>query len=103
WGDVHTSLVTYARDQLQAVLPEDLRARVEERVVLQTEPRPRSIYPGVRVERREGRQGRKSNGAVALAMAQPHIVDLPDEAETQRFIEVRETRGQRLVTVIEVL
>ena len=30
WGDVHTSLVTYARDSLQKLLPRDLRARVEE-------------------------------------------------------------------------
>jgi len=32
WGDVHTSLVTYARDQLRVQLPPNLRARVEEQV-----------------------------------------------------------------------
>ena len=26
WGDVHQALVTYIRDQLQASLPDDLRA-----------------------------------------------------------------------------
>ncbi len=30
WGDVHTSLTTYARDQLQPRLPPGLRARIEE-------------------------------------------------------------------------
>jgi hypothetical protein len=32
WGDVHTSLVTYARNQLRVQLPPDLRVRVEEQV-----------------------------------------------------------------------
>ena len=49
WGDVHTSLVTYARDQLQKFLPRDLRARVEERVVVSGWNRPRSLFPDVRV------------------------------------------------------
>lgn len=30
WGDVHTSMTTYARDQLAGQLPPDLRVRVEE-------------------------------------------------------------------------
>ena len=30
WGDVHTSLTTYARDMIQKQLPADLLARVEE-------------------------------------------------------------------------
>src|SRR5215207_1862924 len=34
WGDVHQSLVTYAADQLGASLPDDLRARMEERISL---------------------------------------------------------------------
>jgi hypothetical protein len=37
WGDVHTSLVTYARDQLQRQLPPGLRARVEEYMTVQME------------------------------------------------------------------
>src|SRR5438105_4713913 len=31
WGDVHHSLIQYARDTMQPQLPADLRARVEER------------------------------------------------------------------------
>src|SRR5262245_8713685 len=37
WGDVHTSLITYARDQLRVQLPADLRVRVEEQVALEGE------------------------------------------------------------------
>ena len=50
WRDVHASLVIYIRDALQDHLPPELRARVEERVVLE---RPEGIgnglYPDVRV------------------------------------------------------
>ncbi len=35
WGDVHTSLITYARDQLQRQMPRELRVRVEEHVTVQ--------------------------------------------------------------------
>lgn len=42
WGDVHQSLITYTRDTLQPNLPEDLRARVEERVFVETEAEQRS-------------------------------------------------------------
>ena len=37
WGDIHTSLTTYARDQLQPQLPAGLRARVEEYVAVEAE------------------------------------------------------------------
>ena len=30
WGDLHTTLMVYARNQLNAQLPDDLQARVEE-------------------------------------------------------------------------
>src|SRR5262245_3320500 len=36
WGDVHSSLIIYARDQLRRKLPGDLRARVEERVFVES-------------------------------------------------------------------
>ena len=104
WGDVHTSLVTYARDRLQQLLPGDLRARVEERVVVSQWERSRSIFPDVRVietariSRRSGRRG------TAAVVAEPLVIDVADELETQRFVEIREVSPEsRLVTVIEVL
>jgi Protein of unknown function (DUF4058) len=35
WGDVHQRIVTYACDRLQSRLPEDLRARMQERVYIE--------------------------------------------------------------------
>jgi hypothetical protein len=104
WGDVHASLVIYARDQLQAGLPGSLVARVEERVFVESPiVLRRALVPDVRVfENRSGKsEGAKTNGAVA--MAEPLIVEL-DEPLTEGFIEIREREsGKRLITVIEVL
>src|SRR3954454_10022036 len=58
WGDVHASLITYARDQLRVQLPPDLRVRVrvEERVAVEVDSgengpagKRRRFYPDVRV------------------------------------------------------
>src|SRR5262245_12921905 len=103
WGDVHASAIIYARDQLNRVLPKDLRARAEERVVVAGLERPRPVFPDVRVvERRKLRKA--NNGGVAIATAQPLIVEVPDEPETQAFLEIRERSADaRLVTVLELL
>ena len=50
WRDVHTTLVVYIRDALQDALPPQLRARVEERVVLEgDEGLGDPLYPDIRV------------------------------------------------------
>jgi len=107
WGDVHTSLITYARDQLRPLLPPDLRPRVEERVFVEAEHgRRRSIYPDVRVIERpfggNGGGGSMQEGGVAVATAEPILIELPHEEKTERFLEIRDVRsGGRVVTVIE--
>lgn len=104
WGDVHTSLITYARDKLQDVLPADLRARVEERVVLETGARKRSIFPDVRILESRKKRRVPERATTAVAMAQPVIIDIPDEPQTERFLEIRDAgTGGKLVTVLEVL
>ena len=103
WRDVHTSLVIYARDQLQGGLPADLVARVEERVYVEKEGEAdRSFYPDVRVVER----GRRDVAAVAIAddveLAVPVIVKFRDELITEPFIEIIDaSTGKRVVTVIE--
>src|SRR5262249_55404876 len=91
WGDVHARLITYAADQLRGRLPSDLRARIEERLVVAGEShRSRPIYPDVRVLE-SGRKSRKpEHGLNGVAVAEPRVIEIPDEAETQTFIEIRE-------------
>src|ERR1700687_429642 len=100
WGDVHSSLVIYARNQLQKVLPKDLRARVEERVVVTGLGRPRSLFPDVRVIETQRKSRRPAAGPAGVAVAEPVVIELSDEPETQTFIEIRQVAPHsRVVTV----
>jgi hypothetical protein len=111
WGDVHSSLVLYARDVLRPKLPGNLYARVEERVVESSDDNVGTRYPDVRVVEHPrppsfgGVQPEEEEGGVAtLTLAEPITVELPDERVTERFIEIRDAgSGHRVVTVIEVL
>ncbi len=106
WEDVHQALIVYARDALQPHLPDDLRARVEERVFVETEQeRIRHIVPDVHVSRvyppptarpevlREG----------GAAVAEPMVFELHDLEITEGYIEIRERGGGKVITVIEFL
>lgn len=102
WGDVHHRLVQYASDQIQEYLPAGLRARVEERVVVDLPAEDRIYYPDVRVVEREG-SGDLAVATSDITMAEPLEVPFV-EPETQGFIEIVETRPERsLITVVEVL
>jgi Protein of unknown function (DUF4058) len=106
WGDVHHTLITYARSALQKTLPSDLVARVDERVFLEhSEGESRNIIPDVRiVERSDTRRPRLSTGN-GIAVAEPFLVHLDEsEPERQGFIEIIDIKsGRKVVTVIEVL
>ncbi len=105
WGDVHTSLVTYARDQLQETLPSGLVARAQERVYLEKEGEAdRSTYPDVYVVERPKRKGAAIGGRGGLALAEPVIVKFRDEPITERFIQIIDAKsGKRVVSVIEFI
>lgn len=114
WGDVHSRLVTYSSDALQEQLPKDLRARCEERVFVDSSERRRTISPDVRVVERRSTQPAESEDdaggtAVATETAVGTAVDVfvipihEDEPATERFIEIREAGGGKVVTVIEFL
>jgi hypothetical protein len=105
WRDIHARCIIYAADQLQAHLPADLRARVEERVVV--EPAlgtARSVYPDIRVVERGRGQAPTHVVEPAPALAEPLIIYASDEPITESFIEIIDMgSGRRVVTVIEVL
>jgi hypothetical protein len=105
WGDVHASLVLYARDQLQRLLPRDLRARVQERVFVDApQTGERDVYPGVRIVERGRGPMVTTAPPSGVTVAQPLILQLSDEPVTETFIEIIDVgSGRRVVTVIEVL
>ena len=107
WRNVHASLIIYSRDALQSLLPGGLRARVEERVLLET---PQGIgdhplFPDVRVvEYTSKYDGSESQLEASVAVTEPMLVDAEPEELTESFIEIidRES-GNAVVTVIEFL
>jgi hypothetical protein len=104
WGDVHTSLMVYIRDQITDQLPSDLLARVEESVTVDVDESSRWIYPDVQVTELPVAT---STSAIAIAdaiIAEPTIIPLPSEQPTQRHIEIVDLNsGNRVVTAIELL
>jgi len=106
WGDVHSRLIIYACDQLQGVLPADLRARVQERVYLESpEALGRSTYPDIRIREHPRQKGRGSIATPSgVAVAEPLRIRIPNEEMTEGYIEIIDVAsGRRVVTVIEVL
>jgi uncharacterized protein DUF4058 len=108
WGDAHHSLIQYARDTIQGPLPDDLVARIEERVYVERDDyRLRHIVPDVRLSERAPPSG--SGGSIAIA---PEVEVETLETETfaidsleitEGFIEIREGDRGRVVTIIELL
>jgi hypothetical protein len=107
WRDVHQRLITYACDALQDFLPPQLRARMEERVVLETPEgiAPNPLYPDLRVI--ESRPDERQGGVVpvsGVAVAEAIEVELGTEPLTEGYIEIIDaSTGNRVVTVIEIL
>jgi hypothetical protein len=106
WRDVHARLIIYASDALQGVLPKSLRARVEERVLLET---PQGIgdhplYPDVRVVEYTAKRGLDAQSVAGVSVAEPLLVAVEAEPATETFLEIidRES-GNRVITVIEFL
>ena len=81
WGDVHHNLCTYIRDAIQPQIRPALMARIEERLVIETDrPAPRSMYPDMKIEVfRGGRPIRGSGGGTAVAgVAEPLMLHYLD-------------------------
>lgn len=105
WGDVHTSLCTYARDQLRPQLPRELRVRVEEYVAVGSDAGPEGgFYPDVQVTQPPRDSSGPGETAAAGVAAEPLIVPMQTEPETLREVHILDrSRGDRLVTAIEFL
>jgi hypothetical protein len=106
WGDVHTSLTTYARDQRQPQLPTGLRARVEEYVAVEADDESDAtrdrFAPDVRIVERPGAATLTS--AAVAEVSQSVMVPRRLEPETLHRIEIVDAAvGHRTVTTIEFL
>ena len=109
WGDIHTSLTTYARDHLQRQLPADLQARVEEYLsVIEPDEESRKlrrISPDVQIVHQPGFA--PSGTAIAIEdieADQPLRVRRRSEPQVLRRIQIVDLKGgRRVVTAIEFI
>jgi hypothetical protein len=105
--DLHDSLITYLREQLQASLPAPYFAALGRRIWIEFARR--SVGPDVQVRRGSSSAPRQSEGGgVALApsaTARPVIVKVAHDEFREPLVEiyVQGGREKRLVTSIEVL
>lgn len=107
WSDVHASLIFAIKEALQPTLPTGLRARTEERVLLEDasgEPE-RQYRPDVAMidsGRAERRQPVETSSG--LAVAEPIMVEYHDGPAMDRYVQIIDvTNRNRVVTCIEVL
>lgn len=99
WRDVHASLIIYSRDRIQEQLPNSLRCRVEERVVLEDQ-----VYPNVRVIERTPSNGTSSAAVGTALLEEPIYVHIPDESVTETYLEIVDgATGKKIITIIEFL
>jgi len=108
WPDVHAKLIAYIGETLTPLLPRDLRARSEERVVLESiEGESLRRYRGdvaVVEASRAGEPGSSAVAATATATIVPVIIEFSDEPYVDRFVQIVDlTNGGKVVTAIEVL
>jgi len=105
WRDVHHRLITYACDQLQPSLPEQLRARVEERVFVESDdPEHRTFYPDVHVFERGRPEKNVPTPQGNVAVDETLVVHLKNEPLSQGYIEIVDAgSGNHVITVIEFL
>ena len=106
WGDVHTSLCVGIRTALQSRLPEGLRARAEEQVILES-------LDGVVQDRFEADahvvevlHSRPATGSVSnqSAVAKPIVIHHIGPTQKDRWVQIVDTtRNDKVVTVIEIL
>lgn len=100
WPEIHTALIVYIRDQLQAVLPPRYVAGMGTRVYLQGPDR--DVIPDVHVKRE---RPRPTGSAPGLAVADAPEVVCASELEIQEpYVTILDRqRGQAVVAVIEVV
>jgi hypothetical protein len=105
WRDVHTSLVTYLRNQLQRRLPAGLVARAEERVAIDDTGQPLTYWPDAQVKESESKPSHTLREPSVTWSGETEVIEpllIVVEPETARWVEIQDTGG-RVITVIEVL
>jgi hypothetical protein len=108
WRDFHASMITYYRDAINELLPENYVAQIEEQIrLVSSEDVAAVLDPDVQVGRepKRGRASARPASASAVALKPVTIPLLKGNVEDipGRWIEIRNLPELELVTVIEIL
>jgi hypothetical protein len=108
WSDVHVRLIGLISEALQPLLPRDLRARAEERVLLEDAAGDARSYRSdvavVTLPRDSHRGVTPNGGSAGTAVLEPVVVELREQPLFDRFVQIIDrSSGGRVVTAIEVL
>ena len=104
WLDVHTSLVSGARDALKRQLPDDLIASAAERIAVEGDVEDRLLAPDVRIfEPPAESTSFIDQSTEGTTISLPFRLLVQVEPITERFIKIIDAGTERLVTVIELV
>jgi hypothetical protein len=104
WSDVHVKLISFIGEALQPLLPRDMRARSEERVLLEEEDESQEYRSDVAVVETGGRGGAVTATAAPTATVEPIVIRRQPAPAFDRFVQIIDvTSGNRVVTAIEIL
>jgi hypothetical protein len=103
WPDVHTELISSMRSELTSILSPHFIVTIEQRLIVSEEETPPvgAIIPDLAVvtPARPGVTAPLDAGYTAPTLIEP----LPEPEVRERFIEIRDARTRRVVTIIELL
>lgn len=105
WSGVHVALIAYIQEALQPKLPHDLRARAEERVLLETaDGADPALYRSDVAVVEVDRPGPRVAPPTGVATVEPVLVEVHSAPRIDRFVQIIDLRrGNRVITAIEVL
>jgi hypothetical protein len=104
WSGVHVQLLTFIAETLQPLLPAGLRARPEERVLMEEFEQDPIAYRSDIALIDSGPRESVPSTAVLQAPVTPVVVEFMREPPVDRWVQIVDTHnGNRVVTAIEVL
>ncbi len=106
WPNIHSTLISLIQETLQPRLPKMLRARSEERLLVEDSEieEPLSYRTDVAIVQSPSRSDSVSNPAGATATIEPVAITLEQPELFDRFVQIIDTTsGNRVVTAIEIL
>jgi hypothetical protein len=109
WSDVHAKMISFIGEAIQPLLPRDLRARAEERLLLEADADDDDASGAYRsdvavIETGSGLQASAGKTAAATAPVDPVVIRRFPSPTLDRWVQIVDvSTGNRVITAIEIL